>query len=203
MLARACLYRVCPLWWDATPWCRCLLLAACRLGWTGDSAITNEESSFNFDTSAIYNFWVAQIADGSTNTRDSNYPGEDKSASGLGSARTSRAFCDTVAVELVACLQARRVLFPSHCQVSHSAGASCAGSRGATAGELSRPAAVLACRRHWQVGARPVVANGVAHECAHHVQVRYRTLRQQHLLLAAVANRVLLPSVHCAGSTAI
>lgn len=34
-----------------------------RLGWTGDSALTNEESAWNFDMSAFYTHWADTIAD--------------------------------------------------------------------------------------------------------------------------------------------
>lgn len=45
-----------------------------RLGWTGDSALTNEESAFNFDMAAFYKHWAASIDDTSTNSIDPGWP---------------------------------------------------------------------------------------------------------------------------------
>jgi alpha-L-rhamnosidase len=44
-----------------------------RLGWTGDSALTNEESALNFDMAAFYTQWAATIDDSLNNQVDSTW----------------------------------------------------------------------------------------------------------------------------------
>jgi len=46
-----------------------------RLGWTGDSALSGEQSSFNFDMSAFYTLWTQNLLDASSNIYDPMYPG--------------------------------------------------------------------------------------------------------------------------------
>jgi alpha-L-rhamnosidase len=44
-----------------------------RLGWTGDSALTNEESAFNFDMAAFYSQWAGTVDDALNNRADSTW----------------------------------------------------------------------------------------------------------------------------------
>ena len=44
-----------------------------RLGWAGDSALTNEESALNFDMAAFYTQWAATIDDALNNQVDSTW----------------------------------------------------------------------------------------------------------------------------------
>jgi len=44
-----------------------------RLGWTGDSALTNEESALNFDLAAFYSNWLQTIDDALNNVADKTW----------------------------------------------------------------------------------------------------------------------------------
>jgi alpha-L-rhamnosidase len=46
-----------------------------RLGWTGDSALSSEETSFNFDSAAFLTHWAATLNDATINTVDPTWPG--------------------------------------------------------------------------------------------------------------------------------